>query len=303
MSISTVQPTPMRLKGVGPELAVDKWSAGVPRSGSIVYLHGGGQTRHSWARTCRRLARTGWEGLAYDARGHGDSEWAVDGDYGMDALVGDLRRVVSVLPEPPVLVGASMGGMTALIAQGEDPTACRALSLIDVVPSFELEGSTEVFEFLKTGVDGFAHVRDAAEAIIGYDPTRGPSIGDRIERVLRRRGDRWYWHWDPDLVGDPSEIKARATSAGSTRTPINADLGRLQARARAAATKITVPVLLLRGAMSRVVSAQGADDLQQLISHAQRCDIANAGHMIPGTDNDRLCSELGDFLQSLDPVP
>jgi pimeloyl-ACP methyl ester carboxylesterase len=296
--------TQLKLEGFGPELVADRWSAEGPRSGSIVYLHGGGQTRHSWARTCRKLASTGWAGLAYDARGHGDSEWAADGDYGIDALVGDLHRAISAVTGPPVLVGASMGGMAALIAQGEDAATSRALVLVDVVPSFESQGSAEVFEFLKSGIDGFADPRDAADAINAYDPTRGPMIGNRMESVLRRRGDRWYWHWDPKLVGDPSGVTARADTSArrTTGTPINGDLNRLQARARAAAAKITVPVLLVRGAQSRVTSADGAYDLQQLIPHARRSDVAGAGHVITGTDNDRLCAELEEFLQSLDPV-
>jgi pimeloyl-ACP methyl ester carboxylesterase len=228
----------------------------VPSSGSLVYLHGG-QTRHSWACTCRRLALTGWDGLGYDARGHGDSGWDVDADYGIDAFIGDLRRVISASSDVPVLVGASMGGMAALIAQGEDATTSRELVLVDVVPSFESRGSSEVFEFLNSGINGFADIQDAVEAIKAYDPTRGAMIGDRIERVLRWRCDRWYWRWDPNLVADPADIAARASTAtdATPGTPVNADLDRLQARARIAATKITVPVLLLRGAQSPTIDS------------------------------------------------
>ena len=103
----------------GVRLVGDRWAAPDP-AGTGLLLHGGGQTRHSWARTGQRLAQTGGDAIAMDTRGHGDSDWgAGPDDYEMDSLVADLVAVVAAIGEKPVVIGASMGGMTALVGEGE----------------------------------------------------------------------------------------------------------------------------------------------------------------------------------------
>src|SRR5882757_10873228 len=87
---------------------------GDPSHPAVILLHGGGQTRHSWAGTMRELLAQGYHVINLDARGHGNSDWAKDGDYGLKALAADLRAVIGTLSSKPVLVGASMGGATGL---------------------------------------------------------------------------------------------------------------------------------------------------------------------------------------------
>src|SRR4249920_1839416 len=110
-------PDPMYLwKGIdGTHIAADAWGdAGGPL---VLLLHGGGQTRHAWGDTGRALGAAGYHAVAFDARGHGDSDWPADGNYAPDAMVGDLECVIATLgARQPVLVGASMGGITSLVA-------------------------------------------------------------------------------------------------------------------------------------------------------------------------------------------
>ena len=98
-------------------ITADAW--GDPASPPVLLLHGGGQTRHSWGDTGPWLANAGWYAIAPDARGHGDSDWSAEGHYGIEYLASDLRAICAQLDQKPALVGASMGGMTALIAAGE----------------------------------------------------------------------------------------------------------------------------------------------------------------------------------------
>ncbi|MCU4187416.1 alpha/beta hydrolase, partial [Acidiferrimicrobium sp. IK] len=84
----------------------------------VVLLHGGGQTRHSWGRVARLLARSGYESWTVDLRGHGDSDWSSDGDYSMEAMADDLADICEQVGEAPVVVGASMGGLVALSCEG-----------------------------------------------------------------------------------------------------------------------------------------------------------------------------------------
>src|SRR5580698_8397894 len=89
-------------------LAGERYVGG--RRGIVVLLHGGGQTRHSWANTGARLAGAGFEAIALDMRGHGESGWAPDGDYTLDTFAADLVAFAGTLASPPALVGASLGG-------------------------------------------------------------------------------------------------------------------------------------------------------------------------------------------------
>src|SRR5262249_27792697 len=93
--------------------------AGDPGDPPAVLLHGGGQPRHSWGTTLGALADRGWRAYAVDLRGHGESAWAVDGDYTLDAFAGDILAISHALDTPPALVGASLGGISSLAAIGE----------------------------------------------------------------------------------------------------------------------------------------------------------------------------------------
>lgn len=253
-------------------------------------LHGGGQTRHSWRNTGYNLALKGWTAIAVDARGHGDSQWAPDGDYGIDALIADLTSVISYVGDKPVLVGASMGGMTSLIAQGENQQLARGLVLVDVAPRVETTGSAEIITFMRSGLDGFDSLEDAAAAVAAYNPhrLRPPNI-QGLKKNLRRRGGRWYWHWDPAFLQLNDEPMRQADT-----------IPRYD-RARDAAAALTVPTMLIRGQQSRVVSEDGARELVELVPTAEVVDVEGAGHMVAGDDNDVFSGGLTKFLDRLPP--
>jgi len=105
----------------------------------VVLLHGAGQTRHSWRHAGSLLAQSGWNAVTVDARGHGDSDWPENGDYSIDTLMGDLKSLVRHLWKPgkpkPILVGASLGGITSLLVEGEsEEQIFKALILVDITP-------------------------------------------------------------------------------------------------------------------------------------------------------------------------
>src|SRR4029453_15191789 len=128
----------------GNRLAADV--AGNHSDPPAVLLHGGGQTRHSWGTTLTALADKGGCAYAVDLRGHGDSDWASDGDYTLDAFAGDVLAISHALDSPPALVGASLGGLASLAAIGEhtDETVARALVLVDVAPRIEEQGRMRI---------------------------------------------------------------------------------------------------------------------------------------------------------------
>lgn len=284
-SAATALRRELKLQGRdGQPLAAE--AAGDPRSVPVILLHGGGQTRHAWSGTALRLAEAGYYALAYDARGHGDSAWSHDGDYSPDALIGDLRAVASTLRSPPVLVGASMGGLTSMVALGEAAEDfARALVLVDIAARLEADGVARVLNFMRAHTDGFATLDEAMDAVAAYNPHR-PRARDTagLRKNLRLRDGRWYWHWDPRFLDH-----ATRTQAGEALVQ--------QERRESAARRIRVPTLLVRGGSSDVVSPEGARALRQLIPHAELADVAEAGHMVAGDRNDLFSEAVIGFLR------
>jgi pimeloyl-ACP methyl ester carboxylesterase len=271
----------------GNKLAADV--AGDPENPLAILLHGGGQTRHSWGTTLNALAQRGWYTLAVDLRGHGDSEWAADGDYTLDAFAGDVLAISRGLDAPPALVGASLGGVASLAAIGEhtDEEVARALVLVDVAPRIEEQGRLRIGFFMMEHMEsGFGSLDDVADAIQAYNPHRArPTNLAGLEKNLRKRDGRWYWHWDPQF------ISGKMGSSDETRSSI-VDPERLQAAAR----NLTIPTLLVRGRVSDLLSEEGAQELLLLVPHAQMVDVAGAGHMVAGDRNDLFNEAVVTFL-------
>jgi len=189
----------------------------------VFLLHGGGQNRHAWTTSARRLQSRGYSVVAYDTRGHGDSDWDPAGRYDVERLATDLLAVRDHFSAntPPAVVGASLGGMTALgahlLASG---ASWAAVILVDVTPRLEFEGARRVVTFMAAHPDGFATLGDAAEVIAAYNPHRArPENLDGLHKVLRQRPDgRWVWRWDPAFVHSNFDF-LRDALPGATQQP------------------------------------------------------------------------------------
>lgn len=282
-------PTTITYRHTGLTLVGDHWPARTPASprGTAVLLHGGGQTRNSWRRTATRLADHGWSALTLDARGHGDSDWANPGDYTLDHLIDDLTHITRTLDEAPVLIGASMGGITALLAQADHAIA-RALVLVDIAPQMNTAGAERILGFMARHPDGFASLDDAATAIAAYNPHRPRrTTHEGLRKNLRQHRDgRWYWHWDPQLLhfmADPVVITD------------------MMDRMDDAARQIATPTLLIRGELSDLIDQRSVEHLLHRIPTAHTATVTNTGHMVVGDDNDVFTIKLLDFLEHLPP--
>ena len=269
----------------GNRLAADV--AGPEDGPPVVLLHGGGQTRHSWGTTHEVLAAQGWRAYTVDLRGHGESDWAVDGDYTIDAFAGDVAAVASALGRPPALVGASLGGLSALAALGADPGLATALVLVDVAPKTEDEGRDRIARFMMEHMEtGFASLEEVADSIARYNPHRPrPRDLSGLRKNLRERDGRWYWHWDPAFVrgglGSPDETRTSITDTDSLER---------------AARRVTAPVLVVRGLVSDLLSEEGARRMLELVPHGELVTVAGAGHMVAGDRNDLFNEAVVAFL-------
>jgi pimeloyl-ACP methyl ester carboxylesterase len=257
---------------------------------ALLFAHGFGQTRGAWNGAAAALAQAGCRCVTFDTRGHGESDRVPDGNYHMDQFADDLLQLAAAQPEPPILVGASMGGLLGIVLAGEiRPSPFRALVLVDITPRWETAGVERILAFMQAHPDGFANYADAAEQIAAYLPQRRERKSEQQLRPLLREGSdgRLRWHWDPALLaGDLVQESER-----------------YQPRLQAAATKIDVPVLLLSGARSDVVSRATVDEFLQLVPHARHVELPHATHMVAGDANDAFTREVVRFVQSLDPLP
>jgi pimeloyl-ACP methyl ester carboxylesterase len=273
----------------GLALATQHWAG--ERSPSLVFAHGFGQTRHAWNGAARTLAEQGFDATTFDARGHGESERVPRGEYHMEQFVHDLLAVsaeaVSPDGQPPVLVGASMGGLLGLMAAGEAEVGrppFSALILVDITPRWETAGVERILGFMRAHPDGFASYEEAASAIEAYLPHRRERKSEAQLKPLLRQDDqgRLRWHWDPALLDGLVQESER-----------------YQPRLFAAAARVQVPVLLLSGSRSDVVSSQTVDEFLRLVPHARHVSLADATHMVAGDANDAFTREIAKFIQSL----
>jgi pimeloyl-ACP methyl ester carboxylesterase len=246
----------------------------------VLLAHGFGQTRQSWAGTQRRLQAAGHPSLAFDMRGHGQSgRNPVAVPYAADQFVADLHRVADALPPAPVLVGASMGGLTGLLAQAQRPRF-SALVLVDVTPQWENAGAERIQRFMGAHPDGFADFDEAADAIGAYLPHRRErKRPEQLRHLLHARDGRLHWHWDPRLLGE----FVLASDA-------------LQALLAAATARIDVPVLLISGGRSDLVSDRTVADFLARVPHARHERLPEATHMVAGDDNDAFAEVLLRYL-------
>lgn len=269
----------------GDLLVASQWGhSGLP----VLLLHGGGQTRHAWDRTGRALADAGFRAIALDQRGHGDSAWHPAGhyafhDYGVEAAC-VARQIAQAMGSSPVVVGASLGGIAGLLTFQDEPVF-SGLVLVDVVPRMDPRGVNHVQSFMRAhAAEGFASIEEAADAVARYLPHRPrPRSLQGLRKNLRLSPDgRWRWHWDPRFVDGPRDV--------------NTDWEKVETDLEAAARRLSVPVLLVRGGSSELVTEDAARDFLRLAPGADYADVAHARHMVAGDRNDVFSAAILAFL-------
>jgi pimeloyl-ACP methyl ester carboxylesterase len=286
IAVSTSAPETVEFRGAkNLVLIADEWNRDAPAASdkpTIMMLHGGGQNRHSWKNTGQLLADDGFHVVALDSRGHGDSQRAPGAEYSLEVLCDDVLQVLDAIGRPVVLIGASMGGLTGiLVADRAGPQRVTKLVLVDVVPRYEKNGSARIRDFMFNHVHGFDSLEQAADAIAAYLPHRKRSRSpEGLKKNLRHRDGRWYWHWDPAFLTKPADDPFLRIE-----------------RLEQAAIDLTVPILLIRGKLSDVVSVDSVKDFLEKVPHAQFVELSDAGHTAAGDDNDAFTEVVVDFVK------
>jgi pimeloyl-ACP methyl ester carboxylesterase len=157
-----------------------------------------------------------------------------------------------------------------------------------VTPRMNRDGVLRILSFMQHKPEGFASLEEVADAIASYLPHRKrPESLKGLEKNLRRREDgRYAWHWDPKLL--------ETWSPG--RHDDDARERSIRTRLEAAAA-VDVPMMLIRGRMSDVVSEDNAKELLAIAPKTEYVDLAGAAHMVAGDRNDVFTQTVLDFVR------
>ena len=260
---------------------------------ALLFAHGFGQTRRAWNPSARALADEGWHCITADSRGHGESGRCADGRYEFSHFVDDLVQLARLAADPPspalpILIGASMGGLLALVAQAMH-APFRALVLVDITPRWESAGVERILKFMSAHPEGFESLDDAAAAIAHYLPHRAerhrqqPDRSERLRQMLVPLANgRLAWHWDPRMLDR-----------------ITRDSESQQATLLDAARSVRVPTLLISGEASDIVSASTIEEFLACVPHARHVRVPKATHMIVGDRNDAFTDAVREFIEPL----
>ena len=270
----------------GVTVEYDLW--GEIKKDEILLLHGGGQTRHSWNATAEKITQVDGCAITMDLRGHGDSDWSHGGDYELSDFSEDVAFLIDTLEIQPSLVGASLGGLVGIYLEGRySPGSISALVLVDIVPNINVLGAEKIKDFmLEHSKTGFTSLSEVADILSEYNPHREKSSDlEGLKKNLRKRGEKWFWHWDPLFIS-------------SERGKENPDM-RNPELLNELCSNISVPMLLVRGKLSDLVTEIQVREFLERFPEASFADVSGAGHMVVGDKNDAFANEVIEFLNHI----
>ena len=248
----------------------------------VLALHGFAQTAHMWDFAALALCDR-YRVIALDQRGHGDSDWAPNGEYSLEDHQQDIHAVVQALDLREVaIMGLSMGGRNAFTYAALHPERVGALVIVDSAPEHERSGSEAVRRFVQ-GSDELGSFDEFVTRALAYNPRRIEQQvrGSLAHNLKRLPNGKWTWKYDVAL------------RAPGKRPPPDPQLTR---RLWEYAAEIRCPTLLVRGEQSRVLSLETAERLASLVSGARLATVEKAGHLVPGDNPAEFQRVLEEFL-------
>jgi len=249
----------------------------------LVLLHGITGHARTWDTLASALADT-WHVLALDQRGHGDSDPAPDGDYGVGAMADDLGAFADALGLSTfALLGLSMGGRVAMGFAGVHPQRVQRLVIVDIAPEIHPPGMTRIRAMIANAPDAIESEEWAVETAMAANPRADVAeLRHRIKHALRREPDGTLtWKYARDV----REMMRR----GGRREPLD-----LWERL----TRITCPTLLVRGAESDVLSPELAQRVVAALPDGSIVEVPRAGHTVPGDRPVEFVEVVRRFLPS-----
>ncbi|GEM_PF-98260 len=257
----------------GQQVSVLVWGKADPE---LVLLHGGAQNAHTWDTVALALRRPL---IAVDLPGHGRSSWRADRDYWPARNAEAVAAAVSALaPRARAVVGMSLGGLTAIRLAAARPDLVRRLVVVDVTPGVTAAKSAPIAEFVQ-GPESFGSFDEMLERTSRYNPSRSVSSLRRglLHNARPLPDGRWAWRYD----------RLRPPGSQLDFAGLWADLA-----------AVTVPVMLICGAKSGVVSDEDRAEFRRRQPTARLETVDGAGHSIQGDRPVELAALIEDFIAS-----
>ncbi len=241
----------------------------------MLFLHGGGLNAHTWDLVCASL-RTERHCLALDQRGHGDSEWSPEMDYGIESHAADIDAFVDRLGlDRFVLVGMSLGGVNALAWASAHSQRLAGLVIVDVGPEVRQAGVRKIAAFTSeaTPLDS---VEDFVARALSFNPRRDATLLRRsLLHNLRRMPQRHRGRFDQAAYERRRQLLWSAVA------------------------KVACPTLVVRGAESDVFHDEDAERLASALPDGRWVKVAGAGHTVQGDNPAGLLVVLRKFLDEV----
>lgn len=251
----------------------------------MLLLHGFAQTCHSWDFVALGFSDD-YRVIVLDQRGHGDSDWAADGDYSPETQQNDISAVVSEIGlEDFTLMGLSMGGRNSFTYAANNPDRVRALVIVDAGPQNMQQGTQNIRNFVQQD-DELDSVDAFVERVLKYNPRRAPEQirGSIMHNLKQLPNGKWTWKYD-------KRLRSPGRRMGSDPETEKRLWGYLEA--------LQCPTLLVRGGASDIIAMDTADKMHAAIPNSQLATIDGAGHLVMGDSPAGFQRAVTEFLAGL----
>ena len=258
---------------------------GDPANPPMLLLHGFAQTCHSWDFIALTFSDR-FHVISLDQRGHGDTDWAPDGDYSPEAHREDTYAFAQAIDlNNFVLIGLSMGGRNALTYAAHHPERVRAVAIVDAAPENLRAGGENIRRFVEQD-DELDSVEEFVERVLKYNPRRSAQQirGSIMHNLKQLPNGKWTWKYD------------RLLRSSNRRWQSDPDLTE---RLWGYVESLKTPTLVVRGAKSDIVASQIADDMHRRIPNSALATVEGAGHLVPGDNPAGFASAISEFVASL----
>ena len=259
---------------------------GDPDNPPMLLLHGFAQTCHSWdfiALTFSDRFRV----IALDQRGHGDTDWAPDGDYSPEAHRKDTHAFVQAIGlEDFVLIGLSMGGRNALTYAAHHPEMVKAVAIVDAAPETLRAGGENIRRFVQQD-DELDSVDEFVERVLKYNPRRSAQQvrGSIMHNLKQLPSGKWTWKYDKLLR---SSDKRWQSDPGLTD------------RLWSYVESLKPPTLVVRGSKSDLIASRTVEEMHRRMPNGTLATVEGAGHLVPGDRPAGFANAVAEFLASLE---
>ena len=248
----------------------------------LVFLHGNSQQAHSWDFISLALCDA-YHCMAPDARGHGDSDWAPQGEYTVEGYVQDLAGFVDALGlEQIILVGHSMGGRTSYVYTSQYPEKVKALVIVDSGPRAISAGISRMDRF-KQLPDLLDTYEEFTERVQEYTGRSREQVAGALKHTIRQMPNgKWTWKYDKLL-----------------RTPGGTPPGWEPEKLWECIERITCPTFIVRGGDSDVFAEDTMERMLQTIPGSKAVTVPKAGHLVAGDNPSGLVEALQGWLPTV----